>query len=115
MDPNVVVAVVAGLSAIIGAWFSARAATRAALRKTDSEERVAVRQLEAGAFERAKAIYEATLTRMQSEIERQAQQMQREIDQQARQIGALQRQVALLTRQVRGAGLVPAVNGEDDM
>jgi hypothetical protein len=119
-DPNVVVAVVTGLCAVIGAWFSASAATKAALRKSDSEERVAVRQLEAGAFERAKSIYEATLTRMQAEIERQGQQMQREIDRQSVQIGALQRKVArqeqiirLWEEQITRAGLVPVTIPDD--
>ncbi|MFB4275719.1 hypothetical protein ACBJ59_10540 [Nonomuraea sp. MTCD27] len=120
MDSSVVVAIVVGLSGIVGAWFSARAATKAAMRKTDSEERVALQQIEAGAFGRAKEFYESTLAGMKAELTRQAQQMQREIDQQAVQIGRLQRKVNRQERiisawgdQITRAGLVP-VSVPDD-
>ena len=115
MDSTIVVAIVVGLSGIVGAWFSARAATKAAMRKADSEERVAVQQIEAGAFGRAKEFYESTLSGMKTELTRQADRMQREIDQQAVQITTLQRQVARLSRQVRDAGLVPVTSGENEV
>lgn len=113
MDSSIVVAIVVGLSGVVGAWFSARAATKAAMRKTDSDERVATQQIEAGAFGRAKDFYETTLAGMKTEIERQAQQMQREIDRQARRIQILEGQVFRLTRQVREAGLVPATSDDE--
>lgn len=72
--------------------------------KTEADERVALRQIEAGAYARAKEFYEGTLTRMQTEINRQAAQ-----------INAMQRQMSRLTKQVRDAGLVPATSSEDDM
>lgn len=62
-----------------------------------------MRQLEAGAYERAKQFYEGTLTRMQAEIDRQSAQ-----------INVMQRQMSRLTKQVRDAGLVPATSSEDD-
>ena len=109
MDPNVVAASVGGVSAIVVGWFSARAATRAALRKTDSDERVAVQQIEAGAFGRAKEFYETTLTRMQTEIDRQARQigtLQRKVDAQQRTITAWGEQMTM-------AGLVPVTVPDD--
>lgn len=114
MDSSIVVAIVVGLSGIVGAWFSARAATKAAMRKSDSDERVAVQQIEAGAFGRAQEFYESTLAGMKTELTRQAERMQREIDQQAFQITTLQGQVSRLSRQVRDAGLVPATSSEDE-
>lgn len=100
MDTSIVVAALAALAAVTSAVFTWRAARRA----TDSTERVALRQIEAGAYERAKAFYEGTLTRMQAEIDRQA-----------RQINSLQTQVSRLSRQVRDAGLVPVTSSEEEM
>lgn len=99
MDTSIVVAALAALAAITSAIFTWRGARRA----TDSTERVALRQIEAGAYERAKEFYEGTLTRMQDEINRQA-----------KQINVLQGQVARLSRQVRTAGLVPVTSSEDE-
>ncbi|HUR74464.1 MAG TPA: hypothetical protein VMZ00_09310 [Sporichthya sp.] len=104
MDAGVIVAVISGVIGLASAIYTARSAGRTSAAKTEADERIAVRQVEAGAYERARQTYEGALGRMQTEIDRQA-----------RQISALQRQVALLTRQVRGAGLVPATGGEDDM
>lgn len=99
MDTSIVVAALAALAAVTSAVFTWRASRRA----TDSSERVALRQVEAGAYERAKEFYESTLAGMQSEISRQA-----------KQINSLQRQVSRLTRQVRDAGLVPVTSSEDE-
>lgn len=92
MDPTVIVAAIGGLSGLGAAIYSARSARRA----TETS-------VEAGAYERARQMYEGTVTRMQTEIDRQG-----------RQIGALQKQVARLTRQVRDAGLVPITSTEED-
>jgi predicted RNase H-like nuclease (RuvC/YqgF family) len=110
VDVAVYVAVISGICAVTAAVYTARSAHRTTQEKTEAEERVALRQIEAGAYERAKQFYEGTLTRMQDEIDRQAGQ----IDGQARQIGALQRQLARLLRQVRDAGLVPVINGDEE-
>lgn len=103
MDAGVIVAVISGVVGLASAAYTARSASRTSAAKTDADERTAIRQLEAGAYERARQVYEGTLGRMQSEIDRQAAQ-----------INILQRQVSRLTRQVRDAGLVPATSSEDD-
>ncbi|MGW0587472.1 hypothetical protein [Streptosporangium sp. NPDC002607] len=104
MDPtSVLVAAIGAIASIVAAIYTARTTARTSQTKTEADERTALRQIEAGAYDRAKAFYEATLTRMQAEIDRQAAQ-----------INALQRQVARLTRQVRDAGLVPVTSSEDD-
>jgi len=82
---------------------TARTTARTNQSKAEADERTALRQIEAGVYERAKQFYEATLNRMQAEIDRQSAQ-----------INALQRQVARLTRQARDAGLVPVTSSEDD-
>ncbi len=103
MDNTVIVAIIGGIASIVAAYFTARAASRASQKKIEADERTALRQIEAGAYDRAKQFYEGTLTRMQGEIDRQA-----------RQINTLQRQVHRLTRQVREAGLVPVVSSEEE-
>ncbi|MEV6159431.1 hypothetical protein AB0L53_54775 [Nonomuraea sp. NPDC052129] len=103
MDAGVIIAVISGLVGLASAAYTARSASRTSVAKTEADERVALRQIEAGAYERARQVYEGTLGRMQSEIDRQAAQ-----------INTLQRQVSRLSRQVRDAGLVPATSSEDD-
>ncbi len=103
MDSAVLVAAIGGVLGLISAVYTARSANRANQQKTEAEERASVRQIEAGAYDRAKQFYEGTLTRMQGEIDRQAGQ-----------INAMQRQVARLTRQVREAGLVPVTSSEEE-
>lgn len=103
MDAGVIVAVISGVVGLASAAYTARSASRTSAAKTDADERTAIRQLEAGAYERARQVYEGTLTRMQAEIDRQSGQ-----------INTLQRQVSRLSRQVRDAGLVPATSSEDD-
>ncbi|MEU8199303.1 hypothetical protein AB0C10_36515 [Microbispora amethystogenes] len=103
MDSAVAVAAIGGVLGLISAAYTARSANRANQQKTEADERTALRQIEAGAYERAKQFYESTLVRMQGEIDRQAAQ-----------INALQRQVSRLTRQVRDAGLVPVTSSESE-
>lgn len=103
MDAGIIVAVVSGLVGLASAVYTARSAARTSAAKTESDERVATRQIEAGAYARAKEFYEGTLTRMQGEIDRQS-----------KRINTLEGQVSRLTRQVREAGLVPATSREDD-
>jgi hypothetical protein len=103
MDAAVIVAVISGLIGLASAVYTARSASRTSAAKTEADERVALRQLEAGAYARAKEFYEGTLTRMQGEIDRQA-----------RRINVLEGQVSRLSRQVRDAGLVPVTSSEDD-
>lgn len=104
MDAAVIVAVISGVIGLGSAVYTARSASRTSAKKTEADERVALRQIEAGAYERAKEFYEGTLTRMQGEIDRQAAQ-----------INTLQRQVTRLSRQVRDAGLVPVTSSEDEI
>ncbi len=92
MDPTVIVAAIGGLSGLGAAIYSARSARKA----TETS-------VEAGAYARAREMYEGTVNRMQAEIDRQGAQ-----------INALQRQVSRLTRQVRDAGLVPITSTEED-
>lgn len=92
MDPTVIVAAIGGLSGLGAAIYSARSARRA----TETT-------VEAGAYERARQMYEGTVTRMQTEIDRQG-----------RQIGTLQRQVAQLSHQVTHLGGVPAFTPDPD-
>lgn len=99
MDTSVVAAALAALAAITSAAFTWRSSMKA----TDTGERIALHQIEAGAYERARQSYEGALARMQAEIDRQGNQ-----------IHGLQRQVARLTRQVTQAGLVPAISVEED-
>lgn len=100
MDPTaVIVAAIGALASIAAAVATARTASRGA----KATESIAVRQIEADAFKRAKEVYDGALERMQAEIERQA-----------RQVNTLQHQVARLTRQVRAAGLVPVISSEED-
>lgn len=99
MDTSIVVAVIAAAAAVTSAVFTWKSSKRA----TDSGERVALRQVEAGAYERARQMYEGALTRMQAEIDRQA-----------RQILDLQRQLARLVRQMRAAGLEPVTSSEEE-
>lgn len=99
MDTSVIVACIAAVAGVVSALFTWRGSRRA----TDSGERVAIAQIEAGAAERARQVYEGALGRMQAEIDRQA-----------RQINVMQRQIARLTRQVREAGLVPVTSSEED-
>lgn len=103
MDPGIIVAAIGGVIGLASAIYTARSASRTSAAKTESEERVATRQIEVGAYERAKQFYEGTLTRMQAEIDRQSAQ-----------INTLQRQVSRLSRQVSEAGLVPATSSEDE-
>lgn len=106
MDTSIVVAALAALAAVTSAIFTWRGARRA----TDSGERVALRQIEAGAYERARASYEGVLKTNEGVLK----SMQTEMDRQAKQINTLQRQVARLSRQVRDAGLVPVTSSEDE-
>jgi SMC interacting uncharacterized protein involved in chromosome segregation len=103
MNTAVIVAAIGALASIAAAYFTARAATRAGQAKADVDDRASVRQIEAGAAERARQVYEGALSRMQAEIDRQA-----------KQINGLQRQVSRLSRQVRDAGLVPVSSSEED-
>ncbi|NUP24002.1 MAG: hypothetical protein HOZ81_49705 [Streptomyces sp.] len=103
MDAAVIVAIVSGVVGLASAVYTARSASRTSAAKTEADERVALRQIEAGAYERARQMYEGTLGRMQGEIDRQA-----------KQINSLQTQVSRLSRQVRDAGLVPVTSSEDD-
>ncbi|MFI6883354.1 hypothetical protein [Streptosporangium canum] len=103
MDPTIIVAIIGGLAGAVSAVYTARSAGRASQTKSEADERAALRQIEAGAYERARQVYEGALGRMQNEIDRQAAQ-----------INALQRQVSRLTRQVREAGLVPVTSSEED-
>lgn len=92
----VIVAAVGAVSSVAAAVYTARTTTGAG-------ERASIRQVEAGAYERARESYEGALARMQAEIDRQARQM-----------NTLQRQVARLLKQVRDAGLVPVTSSEED-
>ena len=103
MDAAVIVAIVSGVVGLASAVYTARSASRTSAKKTEADERVALRQIEAGAYERARQMYEETLGRMQAEIDRQSAQ-----------INILQRQVSRLSRQVRDAGLVPVTSSEDE-
>lgn len=104
MDVAVIVATISGVIGLASAIYTARSASRSSVAKTEADERAALRQVEAGAYARAKEFYVDTLTRMQAEIDRQA-----------KRTNALESQVSRLTRQVRDAGLVPVTSSEDDM
>jgi hypothetical protein len=104
MDAGVIVAVVSGIVGLASAIYTARSAARTSAAKTESEERTANRQIEAGAYARAKEFYEGTLAGMQNEIDRQT-----------RRVNVLERQVFRLSKQVRDAGLVPATSSDDEM
>ncbi|MEV0382896.1 hypothetical protein [Nonomuraea sp. NPDC050643] len=95
----VLVAVIGSVASIAAAIITARTASRGA-RSTES---VAMRQIEADAFKRARETYDDALDRQASQIKELRTQM-----------AALQRQVIALTRQVRGAGLVPVIGSEED-
>ncbi len=89
---------VGGMVSLAGAvlsWRSARGAN-------ETTARVARDQIEAGAFERARATYEGALNRMDGEIARKAGQ-----------IRTLERRVSALCRQRTDAGLVPVILEED--
>lgn len=103
MDAGVIVAVISGIVGLASAVYTARSASRTSAKQTEADERVALRQVEADAYKRARESYEGALVRMQGEIDRQSAQ-----------INTLQRQVSRLTRQVRSAGLVPVTSSEDD-
>ena len=103
MEVAVIVAIIGGLASVVASYFTARAATKAGQARADVDERSSVRQIEAGAYERARQVYEGALSRMQTEIDRQA-----------KQIDTLQRQVARLSKQVRDVGLVPATSSEEE-
>jgi SMC interacting uncharacterized protein involved in chromosome segregation len=103
VDATVYVAVISGLAAVVSAVYTARSAGRTTQKKTEADEHVALRQVEAGAYDRARQFYEATLTRMQAEIDRQSGQ-----------INTLQRQVSRLSRQIRDNGLVPVSSSEEE-
>lgn len=103
MEAAVIVAVISGVVGLISAIYTARSASRTSAAKTEADERVALRQIEAGAYDRAKEFYVDTLTRMQGEIDRQT-----------RRVNVLEGQVTRLSRQVRAAGLVPVTSGEDE-
>ncbi|MEU7741966.1 hypothetical protein [Nonomuraea sp. NPDC049158] len=103
MDAGVIVAVISGIVGLASAVYTARSASRTSAAKTEADERVALRQIEAGAFARAKEFYVDALTRMQGEIDRQA-----------KRINILEGQVTRLSRQVRDVGLVPVTSNEDD-
>ena len=68
-DPSVLVAIVAGIAAVIGAWFSYRASTRATSIETS--------KVDAAAYERAKTIYEGSLRELERQLERMREQMDR--------------------------------------
>lgn len=68
-DPSVLVAIVAGVAAIVGAIFSYRASTRA----TSIESS----KVDAAAFERAKSIYEGSLRELERQLERMREQFDR--------------------------------------
>jgi hypothetical protein len=103
VDAGVIVAVISGIVGLVSAVYTARSASQTSAAKSEADERVALRQIEAGAYARAKEFYVDTLTRMQGEIDRQA-----------RRVNILEGQVSRLSRQVRDAGLVPVTSGEDE-
>lgn len=98
MDTALLVSIISAVAGLGSAAFTWRTSRRA----TDSGERVALAQIEAGAYARAQQAYEAALGRMQAELDRQSVQ-----------IDVLQRQVSRLIRQVRDAGLVPVTSSEE--
>jgi vacuolar-type H+-ATPase subunit H len=104
MDPvSIIVATIGGVAGLASAVYTARAASRASQKKTEADERAALRQIEADAYERARESYEGILAQLRTEVDRQA-----------RQINGLQRQIARLSRQVRDAGLVPVTSSEEE-
>ncbi|MEU6781505.1 hypothetical protein ABZ912_20055 [Nonomuraea angiospora] len=103
MEPAVIVAAIGAVASIAASFLTARATTKANERRSDAEERVTLRQVEADAYKRARETYDGAMERMQAEILRQA-----------RQINSLQRQVARLNKQVREAGLVPVTSSEEE-
>lgn len=68
-DPSVLVAIVAGLAAVLGAFFSFKASTRA----TSIESS----KVDAAAYERAKSIYEGALRELERQLERMREQLDR--------------------------------------
>ncbi|MER7126734.1 hypothetical protein [Micrococcus luteus] len=60
IDASVIAAVVAGLAAVVGAWFSYRASTRATA--------VEGSKVDAAAYERARAIYESALQTLEDQL-----------------------------------------------
>lgn len=103
MDPTIIVATIGGTLGLASAAYTARSARRATDSKTAADERAALRQIEAQAYERARDGYEDILNQLRTEMNRQA-----------RQIGTLQRQVTALMRQVREAGLVPVTTSSEE-
>ncbi|GII84611.1 hypothetical protein Ssi03_26010 [Sphaerisporangium siamense] len=102
MSTEVVVAVIAGVSAVIGAGFSYRASTRANAVEED--------KVDAAAYERAKAIYESALKTLEEQLERMRRRLDEVTDQLTReqdssmamrlQIRELQAQVSTFERTV---------------
>lgn len=68
-DPSVLVAIVAGIAAVVGALFSFRASTRATSLESS--------KVDAAAYERAKSIYEGSLRELERQLERMREQMDR--------------------------------------
>lgn len=110
MDAGIIVAVVSGIIGLASAIYTARSAAKSQAAKTGADERVALRQIEADAYKRARESYEGVLKTNEGVLK----SMQTEIDRQAKQINVLQGQVARLSRQVRTAGLVPVTSSEDE-
>lgn len=104
LDPTVYVAVVSGLAAVVAAVYTARSAGRSSQKKTEADERAALRQIEAEAYERARESYDGILAQLRTEIDRQA-----------RQINNLQHQVTRLSRQIRDNGMVPVTSSEEEL
>ncbi len=101
MSTELGIALIAGAVSLASAGFT--------YRSNRATSRVEETKVDAAAFDRARAIYEGALSRMDGEIAHQAERLRS----QGQELRTLRRQLLVLIRQVREAGLVPAVSEED--
>lgn len=103
MDPTaVLVAVIGGLASVGAAILTAKTTTKNAR----AGQAVALQQIEAGAYERARASYEAAMATDRASYEAAIGRLQA-------RVAELERLVGRWSRQMRAAGLVPAVGDEE--
>jgi len=104
MSDAVMIAVVAGVPGLIGAYLAYRQSSKAAEKAAMTE----AAKVESGAYDRAKSLYENGIKQLEAQIERLHRQLviEQEVSAKLRdQVMELETTVAAMRRQIINAGL----------
>lgn len=104
MSEPVIIAIVAGLPGLFTSYFVYRSSTKAAEKAARSE----MVKVEAGAYERAKKLYEDGIRQLEEQLDRMRRQMAEEQEVSAKlrnQVYELEVTVSMLRRQLVNAGM----------